>query len=380
MLNGNPNGLSLGSFGLVRPESLPSGTTGPYVTSEVHSSFARSVYRYRQPRPWLEPLPFSRSASAGEGEGDGYWGRMAASSRLVGINLDAEEIAAYDRLHKKLGEQANVALTAIDSGKSLLMVKNRVSSLYGAVRELKRGNIAGVARRLLGDQSRLSSSRVREIRRINTRDPASAWLEFTFGWVPLIQDIYAAISVLEQDFGYHSVKVSVKKPEQVVYSTMYWDGNVALPSQADRWTESGIVAAGGSVRITNPNLLLARQLGLVNPAFVAWDAVPFSFIVDWFLPVGKFLNSFSNEVGVELLRTYVTERRTLAGYTQSRNDWPGTPLTWRMSGQAFSVSRERRVLARPTLFERARTPSISPWLIGTSVALLRQNVSSLRRI
>jgi len=371
-------GASLGSFGLIRPKDLPDGTTGPFIVSEVTPSFAKSVHRYRQPRPWLEPLPFIRNASAGEGEGAGYWGRLAAASRLSGINLDAEHIIAYDRLHQKLGNKANVALSAIDSGKSLLMIKNRVSSLFGAIRELKRGNIAGVARRLLGDQSRLSPSRIREIRKISTKDPASAWLEFTFGWVPLYQDIFAAISVLEQDFGFHSVKVSVKKPANRVYATVYWDQPGGPISQSDSWTESGLVAAGGSIRITNPNLLLARQLGLVNPAFVAWDAVPFSFVVDWFLPVGKFLDSFSNELGVELFRTYVTEKRVLAGYNQLRSSSPSDPPEWKNGGQAFSVVRERRVLARPTLFQRARTPGISPWLLGTSVALLRQNVSTLK--
>lgn len=38
------------------------------------------------------------------------------------------------------------------------------------------------------------------------------------------------------------------------------------------------------------NAILAQVLGLNVPIQLAWDLVPFSFVVDWFLPVGKLIN------------------------------------------------------------------------------------------
>ena len=34
-------------------------------------------------------------------------------------------------------------------------------------------------------------------------------------------------------------------------------------------------------------------LNINNPASIVWEAIPFSFVLDWFLPVGKFLRNFS---------------------------------------------------------------------------------------
>lgn len=34
-------------------------------------------------------------------------------------------------------------------------------------------------------------------------------------------------------------------------------------------------------------------LGINNPASIVWEAIPFSFVLDWFLPVGNFLSNFS---------------------------------------------------------------------------------------
>jgi hypothetical protein len=36
-------------------------------------------------------------------------------------------------------------------------------------------------------------------------------------------------------------------------------------------------------------LSLQRSLGLVNPLEIAWEVVPYSFVVDWFLPVGSYI-------------------------------------------------------------------------------------------
>jgi hypothetical protein len=39
-------------------------------------------------------------------------------------------------------------------------------------------------------------------------------------------------------------------------------------------------------------LSLQRSLGLVNPAEIAWEVVPYSFVVDWFLPIGSYISAW----------------------------------------------------------------------------------------
>lgn len=53
-------------------------------------------------------------------------------------------------------------------------------------------------------------------------------------------------------------------------------------------------------KINNPDLLLPAKVGLTNPLSVAWELIPFSFVVDWFLPIGKYLDALD----VPLLYTF----------------------------------------------------------------------------
>lgn len=44
------------------------------------------------------------------------------------------------------------------------------------------------------------------------------------------------------------------------------------------------------------------SFGVTNPASLAWELLPFSFVVDWFLPVGDFLSSLDAEFGMTFRR------------------------------------------------------------------------------
>lgn len=58
--------------------------------------------------------------------------------------------------------------------------------------------------------------------------------------------------------------------------------------------------------VENPNLHRATTLGLTNPAAIAWELVPFSFVVDWFIPIGNFLNSWTDFLGLRFEDSYNT--------------------------------------------------------------------------
>jgi hypothetical protein len=34
----------------------------------------------------------------------------------------------------------------------------------------------------------------------------------------------------------------------------------------------------------------ARQMGLANPTTIIWERIPWSFVVDWFIPIGTYLD------------------------------------------------------------------------------------------
>jgi hypothetical protein len=53
--------------------------------------------------------------------------------------------------------------------------------------------------------------------------------------------------------------------------------------------------------IRDASLKQLSQLGITNPALLVWELIPYSFVIDWLIPVGDFLSSLDALVGVENL-------------------------------------------------------------------------------
>jgi hypothetical protein len=49
-----------------------------------------------------------------------------------------------------------------------------------------------------------------------------------------------------------------------------------------------------------------KKLGITNPALLAWELLPYSFVVDWFLPIGNYISSLDATLGLEFKFGYMT--------------------------------------------------------------------------
>lgn len=123
------------------------------------------------------------------------------------------------------------------------------------------------------------------------------WLELQYAWKPLLQDVYGGVEEIQR-IPPHEWLVTVKG------------------SAANKWIENLDLTHGGGgpsyyardehfqgsfVRLDyHPDddfMILVRRLGLANPAALAWELVPYSFVVDWMLPVGDWLSSLDAAIG-----------------------------------------------------------------------------------
>lgn len=160
---------------------------------------------------------------------------------------------------------------------------------------------------LIGDKKRL-----RRIRR--QREPAANLvLEGQFGWVPLQQDIHASLNTVCQEA--LDVPRFVSGRGRASWNVSeYDDGSnpATSPHQNIQWNGSSRTTVNALVRVSNPNAYLLNRLGLVNPALVAWDLVPWSFVVNMFVNTNQLISSVTDFVGLELSDMSTTQSATMS--------------------------------------------------------------------
>lgn len=121
---------------------------------------------------------------------------------------------------------------------------------------------------------------------------SDAWLEYSYGWKPLADDIHNAQQVLcdrlSQDFIIKGKGYGVT------------NGSNSYNHNENQWEEQAEVKVKTNLhaRIANESLRTLTDLGVVNPLSIAWELVPWSFVVDWFIPVGNVLEACTATYGL----------------------------------------------------------------------------------
>lgn len=276
---------------------------------------------------------------------------------------------AFSSFQKQLGDKAGLLINLVQGKQAIDMIASRSLQLLAAVRAAKRLDPKGLARAL----------GVKPKSKTKAKDSAGMWLEYTFGWVPLITDIGTAVDVLQGP-----APNPVVKGRGTVYAEVpFAEYNSRVSSTRYNLNEGTLSTRircqyVARILIDNPDLYLANQLGFVNPAQVLWDAVPFSFVVDWFLPVNRFLGNLSYDVGLEVKdKGYTfTVFAMSQGVLVNRWDAIGKYDVYPDNTQQFEM---RRVNSIPLPPLQPRIPKASAWLAVTSLSLLIQQLRASSR-
>lgn len=289
-------------------------------------------------------------------------GRYAQTFRFPYLNLSTiAKNMAYDKFRTKvLGDTAELGVNLAERRQAVRMIYDRAATLYVSYKLLRQGKFRLALKRL-----NVKILKKHE-RWTHVRNASAFWLEYHFGWSPLIGDIYSACEILQSGYGKpRSVKARGTASDYEGFYSNYGsstdlkDAKLAFSCQT-----------GAEVTITNPNLHLATRLGLTNPASVAWELIPFSFLVDWFFTVGTFLNSYSDFIGVSFKNAYTTTYGQASG---------SVLIDWRVgSGQygltcyssGFSVSRAQGLVS-PIVYPKFKK-GLSVTRAATAVSLLLQ--------
>lgn len=280
-------------------------------------------------------------------------------------------VKALDKCYGKFiedvkgGLQGQLAVSLAEANQSIVMIATRVNQLRDAVRALKRNDFHTLASLFKFDKKHKVFGHGKDLSKI--------WLELHFGWVPLLHDISDAIDSLQAPLPRARIRAKAQAKDT------YIEGS---PLAYNSWARSTDVLVGytmgAEVSVENPNLYLANQMGFVNPLSVAWELIPFSFLVDWFVPVSNFLNSFTDLYGVSVLNPFTTKFVRTSGW-ESYLDRSAPPSVFTDFWSTEHVMMQRTLgITRPVLgFRNFQRLSVSR--AATSVSLLLADLKSVPR-
>lgn len=187
--------------------------------------------------------------------------------------------------------------------------------------------------------------------RLSKMDEATRlWLEYRYGWAPLVYDLvdqlkafHAEARRIEKsssggtgDYAVYKAFGSGKHSATATYphtrssfggGSYTWNLDVKHDCEVRAYAYYRVMATGLISRL--------NDFGAFDVPRAIWELVPFSFVVDWFVPIGDWLASLTPKFGVEILVSGYREHdrkeviRTLTGYTPDGagpGQWPSSPV------------------------------------------------------
>lgn len=330
--------------------------TGPFdrLQSDQKGTFYKYRRSYRQKKPYNLPLPFDsyggktlKASNADDWYGTTAWGATcnpawmragfpngegAEGTKQFLQLIQSTQSTCRERFNSKLRSSAEMGAALYEARKSVDMITNRAGQLLRFARALRRFDFVGAGREI----GQVVYQKERQYYRRTNRGPkplrlrrnarafGANYLEYAFGWAPLVGDIGNSIEIIgSPDVGHVNLRARANSADSYANQVNTYYPWAPVIDAASHKTNV-IVTCKANVKVVNPNVALAAQLGLVNPVAIGWEVVPFSFIVDYFVNVQSYLENYTSTLGLELSdvssTTYVTDVCTA---TQSW--WDGRP-------------------------------------------------------
>lgn len=270
---------------------------------------------------------------------------------------------------KMLDSKMDLAESLVDLDSTVLMIAERAWSVLKAWQHVRKKNFKAALNEL-----GLSKTNW------NPKTIGDAWLELQYGWLPLLNDVYSGVEVVKDLLGdplqHHTYAKRRVRDGLLTKPLTGWAPEwVSQESHGDAQVE---VETKFRFRIEDSLVAYIAGFQLSNPLYVFWVAMPFTFVVDWFLPIGDWLSSLTATLGLTFVDGYQTTK-TFASVTAT-----GVKrITWRhiwdevrpvqQAKSRIEVGFMRRVVfyTWPMSYTYFKFPFSSPQRIASAIALTR---------
>ena len=205
---------------------------------------------------------------------NGGYATRFPNDQIMGQLVFMSQQDAITRFHQKASNQAmKLAEYILDRAS----VKRSVIDLFKALVEIRESL---KAKRLFKTIYGKHNSRKRVEMSL-----AEKWLSYSFMWKPLINDCYTLLAGFEPVTS-GNIRVRGRNSKTVQLPPITDSQSVSHCTE----NYEARVSIVGAVRITDPLLALLDEIGLADPFQIMWDKLPFSFVVDWFVNIGKMVD------------------------------------------------------------------------------------------
>lgn len=196
---------------------------------------------------------------------------------------------------------------------------------------------------------------------IGWRKMSSAYLSYRYGWRPLISDIKSVSRILSD--GNEKVSRHRGRGFDTSVSTITSSGHTAafVCGARFKWDvrDEIQVKLRGSViaDISVPEIQL-------NPLQTGWELIPFSFVIDWFLNVGRTISALavaSRSVSYVASKGYLIQCKRSVKYSYYDKDLNWRSGTFEAEGQSVATLTKRepcRIPIIPRLDVRVDAPKV----------------------
>lgn len=296
-------------------------SNGSVTESVINSPVVKRVYDQRPAsvsnpliKGWRRPWSYTRSVAKQYSIlGDVY-------QEYVGPNNPGVHLVREDWFRGSFWSANSFPISFLPADDTISKLEDR--ALITALNKLKSGHVnIGVALAEAKQTARLLTSTVKDISEgvnsyrkrfprqweevrkwqrggsLNWRKIPDRWLEIQYGWNPLMSDVSGACYSLEKTWNENYPLIGVQGTSVLTdVTTRFGDGQYgsSLEERTD-WVRLYKVSL--YLELTSSWLAQFNALGLINPASIVWEKVPYSFVVDWFLPIGGWLSALDADFG-----------------------------------------------------------------------------------
>lgn len=365
------------------------GPTQPVTSAEY--TFSRDANRHSvKVDGWRPPLPFTSDVSEyqnctgilGYTTGYGSWtmykgvitGSVCPSYPLNYFPPTAAMISRCETkaLLKIKDQKAELGASAAELRKTVNGMASRIQHLAEGLLLLKRGRFRNAAKHFGVDYKSAVAARKSDLLKAKSKQFASNYLEWSFMWLPTLLEIKGVYELITEDTKpLHICSTYTVRENDRVRSVQLHYGNEHLYDEE--------IVYGVKVRldylVDDSARRAAARAGLDNPVSVAWELVPASWLVDYLVPIGDWLQAFTADSGLVFRggsRTLFCEAKvqhTAKPASQAPWFW-GSPQT-----NVHGWSRRKRV--ERTVYTSSPIPSLyvnkvfSGWKLANTLAYLR---------